>query len=265
MTLMKVKHFSRHTRRSMVTALSIHYLLSNAQLLLWIILNQNYLESNNSTQSVSCDFSEEEWAQIVEAQGYLQRRLSPLSMKKADALRVKTKVENVKVALNFEEFTDTTSSETIYKQLVDDSWICQPCACASATIPGMDLETESSIAPPRSSSSTVQLPAEADESSQLPTAKSSPSCNADVDMHQDDDDNVDFGNGIDHSMFEDDETEDDVEEAAEIETSTVDLQVPVPLSSEQCHTSSIKPVVSSSEQRQSPVKTISQTVELDLT
>ena len=66
-------------------------------------------------------------------------------MKKTDALRVKTKVENVKVALNFEEFTDTTSSETIYKQLVDDSWICQPCACASDTIPGMDLETESSI------------------------------------------------------------------------------------------------------------------------
>ena len=104
----------------------------------------------------------------------------------------------------------------------------------------------------------MQLPAEADESSQLPTAKSSPSCNADVDMHQDDDDNVDFGNGIDHSMFEDDETEDDVEEAAEIETSTVDLQVPVPLSSEQRHTSSIKPVASSSEQRDtSPVKTIS--------
>ena len=70
--------------------------------------SNNDLESNNSTQSVSCDFSEEEWAQIVEAQGYLQRRLSPLSMKKADALRVKTKVENVKVALNFEEFTDTT-------------------------------------------------------------------------------------------------------------------------------------------------------------
>ena len=107
--------------------------------------SNNDLESNNSTQSVSCDFSEEEWAQIVEAQGYLQRRLSPLSMKKADALRVKTKVENVKVALNFEEFTDTTSSETIYKQLVDDSWICQPCACASDTIPDMDLETESSI------------------------------------------------------------------------------------------------------------------------
>ena len=45
-------------------------------------------------------------------------------------------------------------------------------------------------------------------------------------MHQDDDDNVDFGNGIDHSMFEDDETEDDVEEAAEIETSTVEQLVP---------------------------------------
>ena len=64
-------------------------------------------------------------------------------------------------------------------------------------------------------------------------------------------------------MFEDDETEDDVEEVAPIETSTVEQLVPS--SSEQCHTSSIKPVVSSSEQRQSPVKTISQTVELDLT
>ena len=69
----------------------------------------------------------------------------PLSMKKADALRAKTKVESVKVALNIEEVTDTTSSETIDKQLVDDSWICQPCACASDTIPDMDLETESSI------------------------------------------------------------------------------------------------------------------------
>ena len=106
--------------------------------------SNNYLESNNSTQSVSCDFSEEEWAQIVEAQGYLQRRLSPLSMKKADALRAKTKVldTNVKVALNFEEVTDHYS---IDEQLVDDSLICQTCACASATIPGMDLETESSI------------------------------------------------------------------------------------------------------------------------
>ena len=130
--------------------------------------SNNYLESNNSTQSVSCDFSEEEWAQIVEAQGYLQSLEQPTMQASS------FQTEEIAPAANLESNNSTQSV-----------------------------------------------------SSQPPTAESSPSCNADVDMHQDDDDNVDFGNGIDHSMFEDDETEDDVEEAAEIETSTVEQLVPL--------------------------------------